>query len=50
VYTFPTEKSVYFDNEIFDELENDIVSFAGRGNVMILGDFSQLFVFPLFGV
>ena len=37
----PPEKSVYFENEIFDELENDIVyAFASRRNVMILGDFN----------
>ncbi|CAB4003557.1 Hypothetical predicted protein [Paramuricea clavata] len=36
----PPEKSVYFENEIFDELKNDIVSFESRGNVMILGDFN----------
>ncbi len=34
----PPEKSDYFDDEIFDELENDITSFARKGNVMILGD------------
>jgi hypothetical protein len=37
----PPEKSAYFDYEIFDELENDIVvSFASKGNTMILGDFN----------
>jgi hypothetical protein len=38
----PPEKSAYFDEEIFDELENDIVSFASKGNTMILGDFNSL--------
>ena len=33
----PPEKSVYFDNEIFEELENDIISFKSKGKTMILG-------------
>jgi hypothetical protein len=32
----PPEKSKYFENEIFEELENDIIRFSSRGNV--LGD------------
>jgi hypothetical protein len=36
----PPEKSAYFDNEIFDELENDIIHFESKGNIMILGDFN----------
>ena len=36
----PPEKSVYFDNEIFEELENDIISFSSKGKTMILGDFN----------
>lgn len=36
----PPEKSVYFENEIFDEFENDILCFASKGNIMILGDFN----------
>ena len=34
------EKSVYFDNELFDELENDIINFGKKGNIMVLGDFN----------
>ena len=34
----PPEKSAYFDNEIFEELENDIISFQSKGNVIVLGD------------
>ncbi len=36
----PHEKSKYFDTEIFEELENDIVLFSPRGNVILLGDFN----------
>lgn len=36
----PPEKSVYFDNEIFEQLENDIISFSSKGKTMILGDFN----------
>lgn len=36
----PPEKSSYFDNEIFDELENDLASFSSKGNTMVLGDFN----------
>jgi hypothetical protein len=36
----PPEKSAYFENEIFDELENDIIQFSSKGNIMILGDFN----------
>jgi endonuclease/exonuclease/phosphatase (EEP) superfamily protein YafD len=35
-----TRKSVYFENEIFGELENDIIQFSSKGNIMILGDFN----------
>ena len=35
----PPEKSTYFDEEIFDELETDILSFSSKGNTMVLGDF-----------
>ena len=34
----PPEKSKYIENEIFDELENDIIVFSSRGNVLLLGD------------
>jgi hypothetical protein len=36
----PPEKYVYFENEIFDELENDIIKFSSKWNIMILGDFN----------
>jgi endonuclease/exonuclease/phosphatase (EEP) superfamily protein YafD len=36
----PPEKSVYFENEIFDELENDIAQSSSKGNIIILGDFN----------
>ena len=36
----PPEKSNYFDNEIFDQLELDINSFQMKGNVIIFGDFN----------
>ena len=39
VYISP-EKSRYFENEIFDELEKDIASFSSKGNIMLLGDFN----------
>ena len=34
------EKSLYFDQEIFDELENDVINFLSKGNTILLGDFS----------
>jgi hypothetical protein len=37
----PPEKSPYFDNELFDELENYLIAFASKGNTMILGDLMQ---------
>ena len=36
----PPEKSKYFDQEIFEELENDIIQFSSKANVIILGDFN----------
>lgn len=36
----PPENSHYFDCEIFDNLENDIIYFSTKGNIMILGDFN----------
>ncbi len=36
----PPEKSNYFDEEIFEEFENDIIRFSSRGNVVTLGDFN----------
>jgi hypothetical protein len=36
----PPERSSYYDEEIFDDLENDIVYFSKKGNVMLLGDFN----------
>ena len=36
----PPEKSTYFENEIFDELEKDIGFFSSKGNLMLLGDFN----------
>ena len=36
----PPEKSVYFEDDIFDKLENDIPFFKSKGNVIILGDFN----------
>ena len=34
----PPEKSNYFDPEIFEEIEQDIITFSTRGNIIILGD------------
>ncbi|CAB4018460.1 Hypothetical predicted protein [Paramuricea clavata] len=36
----PPEMSPYFDDEIFEELENDILNFSKKGNIMLLGDFN----------
>ena len=36
----PPEKSPYFDEEIFNELENDIIYFSSKGNILLLGDFN----------
>jgi exonuclease III len=36
----PPEKSKYFDEEIFEEFENDVIRFSSRGNVITLGDFN----------
>ena len=36
----PLEKSNYFEEEIFEELENDIINFSSQGNVITLGDFN----------
>ena len=36
----PPEKSSYFDEHVFEELENDITYFNSKGNTMILGDFN----------
>ena len=36
----PPEKSFYFDQEIFDELENDVINFLSKGNTILLGDFN----------
>jgi hypothetical protein len=34
----PPEKSNYFENEIFEELENDLVLFSSKANILLLGD------------
>jgi hypothetical protein len=31
---------LYFDQEIFDELENDVINFLSKGNTILLGDFN----------
>ncbi|CAB3986903.1 Hypothetical predicted protein [Paramuricea clavata] len=36
----PPEKSKYFDPEIFEEFENDIIHFSSKANVIALGDFN----------
>ena len=36
----PPKKSAYFDNALFDELENDLIAFASKLNTTILGDFN----------
>ncbi|CAB3994131.1 Hypothetical predicted protein [Paramuricea clavata] len=36
----PPERSSYFDEDIFHNLENDVVYFSKKGNVMLLGDFN----------
>jgi endonuclease/exonuclease/phosphatase (EEP) superfamily protein YafD len=39
VYISP-QNSRYFDEKILDDLENDVVHFSKKGNVMLLGDFN----------
>ena len=36
----PPEKSKYFDQEMFEKLENDIIKFLAKGNAILLGDFN----------
>ena len=36
----PPIKSTYFDQEIFENLEADILHYSQKGNVMLLGDFN----------
>ncbi|CAB4042175.1 Hypothetical predicted protein [Paramuricea clavata] len=36
----PPENSVYFENEIFDILEDETSAFAAKGDVMLIGDFN----------
>ena len=37
---YPPIKSTYFDQEIFENLEADILHYSQKGNVMLLGDFN----------
>ncbi len=37
----PPEKSRYFEHEIFDELENDLVNFLLKGNIILLGQTAE---------
>ena len=34
----PPEKSNYFENEIFEELENDLILFLSKAHVILIGD------------
>ena len=34
----PPEKSNYFENEIFEELENDLILFSSKAHIILLGD------------
>ena len=36
----PPQMSRYLDEDIFDNLENDVVYFSKKGNVMLMGDFN----------
>jgi exonuclease III len=36
----PSEMSPYFDDEIFEEMENYIVNVSKKGNIMLLGDYN----------
>ena len=36
----PPIKSPYFDEEIFENLETDVLHYSQKGNVMLLGDFN----------
>jgi hypothetical protein len=36
----PPIKSPYFDTEIFGNLENDVLYYSQKGNVMLVGDFN----------
>ena len=35
----PPETSKYFDSETFDKLEEEIITFSGKGDVILIGDF-----------
>ena len=37
----PPCNSKYFDNEIFDQLEQDIVRFSSTGSIILMGDFNS---------
>jgi exonuclease III len=36
----PPEHSRYFEPELFDKLQEDIITFSGKGDVIIIGDFN----------
>ena len=39
LYILP-ENSRYFDDEIFNNLENDMETYTKKGNMILLGDFN----------
>ncbi|CAB4039092.1 Hypothetical predicted protein [Paramuricea clavata] len=36
----PPETSKYFDSETFDKLEEEMITFSGKGDVILIGDFN----------
>ena len=38
----PPCNSKYFDVELFDQLEQDVVHFSSTGSVILMGDFKDL--------
>ena len=36
----PPQNSLYFNTDIFDELENDIANYSAKGHILLLGDFN----------
>ena len=42
----PPRRSRYFEEEIFDDLENDVVYFSKKGNVVLVGYFNARTAVP----
>ena len=41
----PPETSKYFEPELFDKLQEDTITFSGKGNVLLIGDFNAIIDF-----